>query len=442
MKKYDSLDDTVTMKLRTLTSSACNQKTVLIRTDYNVPLKKHGATWVVANDNRIKASLETLQFLVAAGAKVVVISHLGRPKGEPNPDLSLAPVAHQLAKLIEAPVKFVPEIAGNDGFIDRVQAHLATQPAGSILVLENLRFHPGEKKNFPDFAKDLAAIADIFVNEAFSAAHRAHASMVGIPKYLESYAGFAFQKEVDTLNELMTNPQRPFVMVIGGAKISDKVGAVTHLAAIADAVLIGGGTANNFLAAEGINISKSYLEETTAADDKKRTVNYVDVAEQMIESTRTEKMLLDGYIPLPKLMMPIDVIAAPTMDSTDTQVVDLTNGEVDFKDGGKNKGVMYLDIGPKTVKLFQQVLLQAGTIFWNGPMGVFEKKAFETGTAEIARTIAKSGAKTIIGGGDTIAAATLFDLSDRFDYVSAAGGAALEFLSGEMLPGVEPLLKK
>lgn len=419
-----------TLHLKTLNSSTVGQvanKTVLVRVDYNVPLKKIDGIWQVTDDQRVKASLETLTFLLENQAKLVLVTHLGRPDGKKQSDLSLAPVVSRLQELLKRPVALVEEI-------EAVPAALQDVP---IVMLQNIRFWPGEEKNDPDLAKQLAGLAEVFVNEAFSAAHRAHASVAGITKHLPSLAGIGFSREVAALGELMTAPKRPFVMVIGGKKISDKVGAVVNLAQVADVVLLGGGTANNFLKAEGIEIYKSVVEET-AGSHSKRAVNYVKVAEELMNSTRQDRILLDGYIPLPKIIYPIDVIAAAKLEAKSGQVVELLNGQ---DDQAKQANLMYLDIGPKTIKLYQEILLQAGTIFWNGPMGVFESPAFQTGTEEVARTIAKSGAKTVLGGGDTIAAIEQFGLSDRFDYVSAAGGAALEFLSGQSLPGVKPLLQ-
>lgn len=412
------------MKLRTLSPSDIKHKTVLLRTDYNVPLTEKNGRWQVADDNRIQASLPTIRFLLEHTAKVVIASHLGRPDGKPNKKESLQPVAEKLSELLDQQVELAPF---------PIKKRLPDAP---VVLLENLRFHPGEEANEAAFAKLLAEEADVYVNDAFSAAHRAHASIVGVTKYLPAFAGLSFATEVEMLGQLMNNPKRPFVMVIGGKKISDKVGAVQNLAHIADAVLVGGGTANNFLKAEGIDVQKSYLEDNSP-DAKKRKVNYVKLAEEMIEENRNDKLLLDGYIPLPKILMPIDVIAAPAPDAKKVEEIELVNGNHEH---AQQRNLMYLDIGPKTVKLYKEVILQAATIFWNGPMGVFEETAFAEGTAEIAKTIAKSGAHTVLGGGDTIAAIQQFGLDGRYDYISAAGGAALEFLGGKELPGIKPLL--
>ncbi|HEX7017594.1 MAG TPA: phosphoglycerate kinase [Patescibacteria group bacterium] len=410
------------MKLRIPSPADVKNKTVLLRTDYNVPLTKKDGQVVVADDNRIQASLETIRFLMTHNANIIIMSHLGRPEGKVNIEYSLRPVAERLSELLNLEVPII-----NLG---------EPVPDAPVSLLENLRFDAGEESNEASFAKKLSQLGDVYINDAFSAAHRAHASIVGITKHLPSFAGLAFAKEVEMLSELITKPKRPFVMVIGGKKISDKVGAVQNLAKIADAVLIGGGTANNFLKAEGIDVQKSYLEDSSP-DAQKRKVNYVDLAEEMIEENRGDKLLLDGYIPLPKILMPIDVIAAPAPDSPKTEEIELVNGN---HEQAQQKNLMYLDIGPRTVRLYKEVLQEAATIFWNGPMGVFEEEAFAEGTVEIARAIAKSGAHTVLGGGDTIAAVQQFGLEGRYDYISAAGGAALEFLGGKELPGVKPLL--
>lgn len=428
------------MELRHLDRTAISGKTVIVRVDFNVPLEKKGGTQnaevVVADDNRLRQALETISFLRDHRAKVLLISHLGRPKNEPDLAFSLKPIASALETLLHSPVGFIDNCVGDD-----VKKQVEKLKPGQVVILENLRFYPGEKQNDPTFSRQLAELADVYVNEAFSTSHRAHASIVGITAHLPSYAGFAFAKEVETFNQLMTKPKRPFVMVIGGAKISDKVAAVEHLTKIADAVLVGGGVANNFLKADGFEIANSYLQDAPA-DLKKQGVDYVEVAEELIEETKQNRMIIDGYIPLPKIIYPIDVIAAPTIESTKGELIELVNADEDEELKNRKKRLMYLDIGPKTIKLFTDVLEQAGTIFWNGPMGVFENETFANGTTAIAKVIAQSKATTILGGGDTIAAVRAHKLEDRYDYISAAGGAALDYLSGKTLPGVEPLLVK
>lgn len=426
------------MSLKTLAAHPPSGKTVLLRVDYNVPLKERSGKLVVSDNSRIEASLETIKLLTKKDNKVVIISHLGRPKpGGDNVDLSLEPTARELQKLLpETKIQFIGKTLGAE-----VEAAIAHLKAGEVLVLENLRFHEAEKKGEAAFAKRLAGLGEVFVNDAFSVCHRAHASVVGLTKHLPSLAGLALEIEFNTWTELLTKPERPFVMIIGGAKISDKVGAVQHLAEMADIVLLGGGTANNFLKAEGIEIYHSYLEESQvmkkAGKNGGRKVNYVKIAEHLLATTRADKHLVDGFIPLPKLTLPLDVVAASSPESRSTKVVELTKQEID----AGSDDVMYLDIGPKTVQLFAEVIEEAGTIFWNGPLGVFEQAAFAAGTRGVAEAIVKSKAKKIVGGGDTIAALEKFGLKDKFDYVSTAGGAALDFLSGETLPGLSPLLK-
>ncbi|MBD3250053.1 MAG: phosphoglycerate kinase [Candidatus Pacebacteria bacterium] len=415
--------------MKPVSAKQVQNKTVLVRVDYNVPLHQINKKIEVVDDSRIKASLATIELLLKARAKIILISHLGRPGGQVKPELSLKPVAEHLARLIGQPVEFAADCVGDAAN----KAAQDLQP-GQILLLENLRFHQQEKKNDLKFSKQLARLAEVYVNEAFSTCHRSHASIVGVAEWLPSYPGLALVKEVEALTSLMNNPERPFVMVVGGAKISDKIDAVTNLSKIANAVLVGGGVANNFLKADGYEIANSYLQDVPA-DLKKNKISYVEVAREIIDQNKTQRVLKDGYIPLPKIIYPIDVIAAKSLDSKKTSVVNLFNGEA----CQVKKDQMFLDIGPKTVRLFQEVILHAKTVFWNGPMGVFEQDQFAQGTREVARTIAKAGAMTILGGGDTISAINQFGLADRYDYVSAAGGASLEFLSGKELPGIKSL---
>ncbi len=413
------------MKPISLDEKQLINKTVLVRVDYNVPLKNQK----VVDDSRIKTSLPTLKLLQKLDCKIILLSHFGRPGGKKDANLSLEPVAQHLAKLLQTRVELVNDCVGS-----KVVKTIAKLKSKEVLVLENVRFYAEEKKNTAKFAQKLSALADVYVNEAFSACHRSHASIVGIPQFLPSYAGLALVKEVETLSKLMKNPARPFVMVVGGAKISDKIDAVTNLSQIADAVLVGGGVANNFLKADGYEIANSYLQDVPA-DLKKQNVSYVTVAKKIIDDNKTQRLLKDDYIPLPKILYPIDVVTAKSINSQKTKEICLANGE-------KKKvtqDLMYLDIGEKTTRLYQEIILQAKTIFWNGPMGVFEQPQFSQGTKEIARTIAKAGAMSIVGGGDTICAINKFDLQSRYNYVSAAGGASLEFLSGKELPGLKVL---
>ncbi|MEA2056649.1 MAG: phosphoglycerate kinase [Patescibacteria group bacterium] len=418
--------------ISTPTNQNIANKAILVRVDYNVPLKKVNGKMTVVEPERIEDSIPTIKFLLKNNCRVILMSHLGRPSGKVVKKLSLKPVADYLKTEFNFPVLFSSKTVGAE-----VEKKAKALEPGQILLLENLRFHAEEKKNDKEFAQQLAKLADAYINDAFSTSHRAHASISSVPKFLPAFAGFHIMQEIAHLADLMKNPKHPFVMIIGGAKISDKVEAVQNLCQYADLVLVGGGVANNFLKAGGLETHKSYLEEKPG-DKSREGNNYVKVASNLIEENKTERILKDGYIPLPKLLFPTDVIAAENKDSKKTEVVDLSRG---MKDTPDDKDLMYLDIGPKTIKLYKELILQAETIFWNGPMGVFEKEQFSQGTKEIARAIAKSAAYTVIGGGDTIAAIKKFTKEDRFDYVSSAGGASLAFLAGKKLPGLEAVKK-
>ncbi len=423
------------MELQTPNRMAVNHKKVIVRVDFNVPLEEYRGKWLVKDDRRLRDTRRTISYLLDHRAKVILISHLGRPNGKVAEKYSLEPIAEYLRHKFHWPVKFIPSTVG-----EKVEEAIGSLEPGQCLLLENLRFHNEEKDNDAKFAQTLASYADVYINEAFSASHREHTSIVGIPKYLPSYAGFALENEVQTLSNLMDKPKRPFVVVLGGAKISDKVGAIKHLTKLADIVLIGGATANNFLKAEGFEIYRSFVEEKSKV--KKDELDYTKVASQIIATHKTEKVLKDGYLPLPKLLYPIDVIAASTIDVSrkkDVQVIDLTHN---MQDEEENVQLFYFDIGPNTRKLYEEIIAEAGTVFWNGPMGVWENPLFAAGTKAIAKAIVSTKAKTVLGGGDTIAAAHHFNLEHRFKYVSAAGGAALEFLAGRNLPGLKPLTKK
>ncbi|MBU0974673.1 phosphoglycerate kinase [Patescibacteria group bacterium] len=431
------------MKLKLPKISDIKNKTVFVRVDYNVPLETEvdavgNKKVVVVNDERIKASLETINFLLKHDATVVLASHLGRPESSSDLHLSLEPVAKYMRENLSLPVQFINACIG-----EKIEKAL-NESESKIFLLENLRFHKEEEENDAVFSKTLAQHMDIYINEAFSTTHRSHASIVGITKHLPAFAGFALEKEVSTFAKMMSEPKRPLVIVLGGAKISDKVGAIEHLAKIADIVLVGGAVANSFLKADGFNTYKSYIEDAPV-DLKKKNINYVDFAYSLIEKHKTEKMLMNGYIPMDKILYPIDVVAAHSLEETNSEktiIIDLTVENDSTLDGaGKiNKKLLYLDIGPKTIKLYQKIIEQANTVFWNGPMGVWENPIFTKGTRKIAAAVALSGAETIIGGGDTIGAVNHFGLEKQFSYVSAAGGAALDLLSGKMLPGIKPIL--
>jgi 3-phosphoglycerate kinase len=421
------------MKLRLPKVSDIKNKTVLVRVDYNVPLKKIGGKYQVVGDLRIKASLKTINFLKRNKAKIILMSHVGRPGGKPDKKFSSKPIADYLTKELGIPTAWI-----NDCIGDQVKTAVDNLQPGEILLLENTRFYAEEKTNDAQFAKKLAAGADIYINDAFAVSHRAHASLEAITRYLPSFAGFHLQTEVQTLFKLMNNPKRPFFAVVGGAKISDKIAVLEKLLEVADAVLVGGGVANNFLKAEGIEIYKSYLQDAPA-DLKKEGVDYVKFADKLIEETKTCKILKDGYVPLPKIIYPLDVVAAASPNSTETQIIDLTNGETDKI---HKKNLMYLDIGPKTTRLYQELIAQAKSVFWNGPMGYFEKEPFKKGTTGIAKSLATATSKkttSIIGGGDTVKTISDLGLDDKYTYVSTAGGAGLLFLAGQDLPALKPL---
>ena len=413
--------------LRSLTLQNLKNKKILVRVDFNVPIKEENKQKIIQDDRRIRNCFATINFLIKNQAKIILMSHLGRPKGEKNSHFSLKPIYEYFKQNTIMSVDFANDCVGQE-----VEQKINLLKVGQILILENLRFHPEEKKNDIQFAKKLASTVNIFVNEAFSASHRSHASIVGVSKFLPTFAGLALEKEVKTLEFLINKPKKPLIIIVGGAKISDKVDSIKNLAKIADAVLIGGGIANNFLKADGLEIHKSYLEDNPVSLNQVK--DYIKVARKIIEKNKTEKILKDGYIPLPKILYPIDVVAAKDLKSSKTQIINLSH---DMKDTANDLNLMYLDIGPKTIRLYQELIMQAATIFWNGPMGVFENPLFSKGTKEIARTIAKSGAMTVIGGGDTISAINKYNLEERFDYISTAGGAALEFLSGKILPGIK-----
>jgi phosphoglycerate kinase len=419
----------MSIKLNAINAHDVAGKTVLVRVDYNVPLKKNGDIWEITNDERIQASLETIKLLLANKAQIILMSHLGRPDGKVNPDFSLAPIAKHLGKLLGESVELI------ENYWPAKDSQLVSRNS-NIVLLENLRFYPEEEANDEKFAQFLASLADIYVNEAFSASHRAHASTEGVTHFLPSYAGLALINEVTNLGQLMDKPRRPFVMVVGGAKISDKVDAVVNLTKIADVVLVGGGVANNFLKAEGVNIAGSYVQDAPA-DAKKKGVDYVQTAAELLDDTENDRLLLTDQVRVPKIIPPIDVLTGESPEAQTSEVVELYH---DLTPDQLVKSDMFLDIGPKTIAIFKKIIAEAGTIFWNGPMGVFENQTFAQGTKTIAEAIANSSAQTILGGGDTLTAIDKFNLKDKYTYVSAAGGASLEFLSGKMLPGIKPLL--
>ncbi len=421
--------------LRTPTTKDITDKTVLVRVDYNVPLETLHSKITVKDDKRIAQSVETIHFLIKAGAKVILLSHLGRPQSAGDAHLSLAPVALHLQKKFHIPCKFISETVG-----EKVKTAVDQLHPGDVLLLENLRFHLEEKAADAAFAKQLASLGDVYINEAFSSLHRKHASTYVLPQLLPNFAGFDLAREVATLNKLLTEPRKPFICLIGGAKIADKVDAIKVLASKADAILIGGGIANNFFKAEGLEIYRSFTQESNLVTNDGK-VDYSQMAGQLIAEHKHERVLKDGYIPLPKIIYPIDVVAAPSITEADrgkVQILDLTH---DMLDKPEHEKLVYADIGPKTIRLYRELLLQAETIFWNGPMGVWENELFANGTHKLACAVADAAATSVIGGGDTIGAIDHFGLGAAYSYISTGGGASLEFLSGTELPGLEVLTK-
>ena len=378
-------------------------KRVFLRVDLNVPLEDGR----VAEDTRIRAVVPTIEHCLKAGASVILASHLGRPGGTVDPRYSLAPVAARLEELLGRPVPLLPDCAGPE-----VEAAAAALTPGDIVLLENLRFNPGEEANDPEFARRLAALAEVYVDDAFAAAHRAHASTEGIARFLRpAAAGLLMARELEALGRIFERPERPVAAVLGGAKVSDKLALVEHLLTRVDALLVGGGMAFTFLAALGYGVGRSLLE-----------ADRLEAARGILARARSLGV---------RVRLPVDVIAAPSPDSTDGI---RTVGVREIPDE-----LMGLDIGPLTVAQFGAALQGAKTVVWNGPMGVFEKPAFAAGTLGVARAVAGCGAFSVIGGGDTIAAVRQGGVIDRIGYISTAGGAFLEFLEGRVLPGVAAL---
>ena len=377
-------------------------KKVLVRVDFNVPLKDNG----IGDDTRIRAALPTIEYLLKQGAAVILCSHLGRPKGGPDPKFSLKPVADYLAGLLKKPVAFATDCIGPVA----EKAAKALKP-GEVLVLENTRFHPEEEKNDMGMAKQLASLADVFVNDAFGSAHRAHASTEGVTHFLPSVAGFLMEKEIQYLGEAIANPKRPFVAIMGGSKISDKIGVIKNLLTKADSILIGGGMANTFFKAQGYPVADSLVEDEA-----------LETAKELVKTGGT------------KLRLPVDVVLG---DKFDADAASKTMPVGPIPDGWR-----ILDIGPETVKAYGKVIESAGTVVWNGPMGVFEFPKFAVGTFGIAKAIAASKAVSIIGGGDSVAAIQESGLANKITHISTGGGASLEMLEGLELPGVTALLDK
>jgi phosphoglycerate kinase len=381
-------------------------KKILLRVDFNVPLDKKGN---ITDDARIRAALPTIQHALAQNARILLASHLGRPKGKPEAQYSLAPVARKLGELLRKEVKLAPDCIGSE-----VEKMVAAMKPGDLLLLENLRFHKEEEKNDPNFAKSLASLAEIYVNDAFAVSHRAHASVEAVTKFFkEPAAGFLMKEELHYLNGVMENPARPLVAVIGGAKVSGKLEVLKNLSLRVDKLIIGGGMAFTFLKSKGVNVGKSLVED-----------ELLKTAQEILEAANKKGVLV---------FLPVDCVVADKMDpSARTQIVPVEKIPPDW---------MGLDIGPATITRFADALKDAKTILWNGPMGVFEMEPFSRGTMEMVRNIVKSGAVSIVGGGDTDTAVHKSGQAQKISYISTAGGAFLELLEGKTLPGVEALKK-
>jgi phosphoglycerate kinase len=390
------------MDKKTIRDIDVRNKRVLVRVDFNVPIEKGHIT----DDRRIRASLPTINYLIEHGARLILASHLGRPKGGRDEKYSLKPVAARLQELLGRPVKMADDVVG-----EAVQQQVGKMNPGDVLLLENVRFYPQEEKNDPAFAKQLAELAEVYVNDAFGSAHRAHASTEGVAHFLPAVAGFLMEQELNYLGRALANPARPFVAILGGAKISDKIGVITNLLSKVDRLLVGGGMANTFAKATGYPVGDSLVE-----NDK------LDTARNLIGQA------------MGKLILPVDWVVGDRFEAdAESKVVDVQLVP---------EGWRILDVGPRTIELFELKLADAKTVVWNGPLGVFEFPKFAKGTVEIAKRLASIGATTIVGGGDSAAAVEQAGVADKITHISTGGGASLEFLEGKELPGVKALQDK
>ena len=391
---------TVSYSKKTIADVPVDDRRVFVRVDFNVPLDASGH---ILDDRRIREALPTIRYVLDHGAKVILASHLGRPGGQPNPKYSLQPVAQRLEELLGQTVTFVPEAVG-----PAAESAVAQLPPGHVALLENLRFYPGEEKNDAGFAEQLAKLAELYVDDAFGTAHRAHASTVGITHYLPAVSGFLMQKELQTLGDALESPRKPLVAVIGGAKISSKIDVLNHLLPRVDSLLVGGGMANTFLKAQGYAVGNSLVENDLLA-----------TARQIMANAGS------------KLVLPVDVVVASEPEPTALPEV----VEIDAVPADK----MILDVGPRTVDAFGRIFQNAGTVIWNGPVGMTEVPPFAEGTLGVARELASSPATSIVGGGDLVGALEKLGMTERMTHVSTGGGASLEFLEGKVLPGVAAL---
>ena len=390
------------MNKRSVRDLDVRDKRVLVRVDFNVPVKDDEVT----DDTRIRRALPTIRYLLEEGARPILISHLGRPKGEPDPKYAMDPVAARLEELLGEPVVKLDAAVGPE-----VEVAIDDWDGKGVVLLENSRFYPGETSNDPKFADQLSALADLYVNDAFGAAHRAHATTVGVAERLSAAAGLLMEEEIDYLDKVLEDPERPFVAILGGAKVSDKLGVIESLLETADSLLIGGAMGFTFFRAQGYEIGSSLVED-----------DYLEEAKRLMEEATD------------RLVLPVDVVVAEAMEEdaeSETVAVD-----------GIPPGKMGLDIGQETVDLFEGHISGARTIFWNGPMGVFEIDAFAKGTEGVARAVAESGATSVVGGGDSVAAVNKLGLEDRMGHISTGGGASLEYIEGKELPGIAVLPDK
>lgn len=390
---------------KTLKDMDIKGKKVLVRVDYNVPMNSKGE---ITEDIRIRSSFPTIEYLLKNGAAVILMSHLGRPKGEPNKEFSLLPVANKLSELLKKEVIF----ADDDMVVsDKVKEMAANLKLGEVMLLQNTRFRKEEEKNQGSFAEELASLADIYINDAFGTSHRVHASNVGVSNYLPSALGYLVEKEVSIIGKALENPERPFIAILGGAKVSDKIGVIVNLLSKVNAIIIGGGMAYTFLKAKGYEVGKSLLEE-----DK------VQLAKELMEKAEAQGI---------SIVLPIDIVVANEFKN-----------DTIFKTVPANSipaNMMGLDIGKDTIKLFEEVIREAKTIVWNGPMGVFEMENFNKGTYSIAKALVDSGATTIVGGGDSSLAVEKAGIADKITHVSTGGGASLRLLEGKVLPGIDAI---
>lgn len=393
------------MVLNTIRDADLTGKRVLIRVDFNVPLKEG----VVKDDTRIRAALPTIEYILSQkGASLVVMSHFGRPKGKKNPEFSMAPIGKRFAELLGKPVKVAPDVIGPE-----VEKEVKALKPGEVLLLENVRFYPDEEANNPEYAKALASYGNIYVNDAFGTAHRAHASTEGVAHFLPSYAGFLIEKEVKFMAPLLENPEHPFVAIIGGAKVSSKIGVLQSLLRTCDTMVIGGGMAYTFLTVQGHKVGKSLVES-----------DYLDTARDFLKAAAEKKV---------NVILPVDHIAAEAFDENAAPVA--VDG-IDIPDN-----LMGMDVGSKTIALIKDAVSKAKSVVWNGPLGVFEFDSFAKGTLDIAKAVADCKGTTVVGGGDSVAAVNKFGLADKLSHVSTGGGASLEFLQGLPLPGIVALQK-